>query len=99
VERLAHSELGSRASASVAGDGIPPNAELAVAEGSAQPEPHLAGGGCCALHPAQGGAESTESAESSGIPKHALLNALGGLFLVVGHSRNFLLCRKTACLH
>ena len=99
VERLAHSDLGPDAGASVAGDAIPANAKLAVAEGSAQPEPHVAGGGCCPLHPAQGGAGGTEAADSGGIATHALLNALGGLFLVVGHSRNFLLCRKTACLH
>ena len=29
----------------------------------------------------------------------ALLNSLGGLFLVVGHARNFLLCRRHKCDH
>ncbi|TVP81278.1 MAG: MerC domain-containing protein [Puniceicoccaceae bacterium] len=59
--------------------------------------PHATGGGCCALHPLNG--EAGASDQPVGISEHALLNALGGLFLVVGHSRNFLLCRKTPCQH
>jgi len=70
------------------------------AESSSQPQ--MAGGGCCALHPAQ--SVSTEvdnvtSLEVSGIHWHAMINTLGGLFLVLGHTRNFVLCRKSDCSH
>ena len=101
VERVAHGEPDPRIGAAVEGDAVPANAELAAAEGSAAPEPHVADGGCCALHPPQAvaGSDGTQVAESSGIATHALLNAFGGLFLVLGHSRNFLLCRRTACQH
>ena len=97
MERLAHSESDSGRRAAVGGDADPANAELAAAEDSAAQEPHIAGGGCCALHPAQASSKYTQVADSSGIATHALLNAFGGLFLVLGHSRNFLLCRRTAC--
>jgi len=69
---------------------------------SQESSPHVAGGGCCALHPAQpisthaGHATTTKSAS---IHWHALLNTLGGLFLVGGHTRNFMLCRKSNCSH
>lgn len=67
---------------------------------SSATEPHVAGGGCCALHPAASDSAGVQSAAPvGGITRHALLNALGGLFLVVGHSRNFVLCRKSACRH
>ncbi len=63
---------------------------------------HAAGGGCCPLHPAKG-ASSEESdevkAKSSSFPGYVLLNMLGGLTLAAGHTRNFLLCRKSKCSH
>lgn len=70
--------------------------------GSLESTAHLAGGGCCALHPAQPGTGETgevSAMEVAPIHWHALLNTLGGLFLVVGHTRNFLLCRRSKCTH
>lgn len=95
AERIAHDDSVAGFAGKAEGE---PALSSTEANSSFTPEPHVAGGGCCARHPAQGGAGG-EATESSGIAPHALLNALGGLFLVVGHSRNFLLCRKTACQH
>jgi len=70
--------------------------------GSAESAPHVAGGGCCALHPAQSSSEEAGDADpmrAASIHWYAILNTLGGLFLVVGHTRNFLLCRKSNCSH
>lgn len=70
--------------------------------GSLESAPHVAGGGCCALHPAQptsAGASDPAPMKAASIHWHTLLNTLGGLFLVVGHTRNFLLCRKSKCTH
>jgi len=39
------------------------------------------------------------SFDSPGIGWLPLLNTLGGVFLVAGHARNFLLCRKSRCSH
>ncbi len=63
---------------------------------------HVAEGGCCDLHPAQ--SESAEGGEEATagpiwLSWHALLNTLGGCFLVAGHARNFALCRKDDCSH
>lgn len=59
-------------------------------------------GGCCSLHPL----EPRSSASGDGplssavlLSWPALLNTLGGCFLVAGHVRNFLLCRKDDCSH
>ncbi len=64
---------------------------------------HLAGGGCCALHPAKSSSSNPDDgdmpAHAGSIPWHAALNTLGGLFLVAGHMRNFLLCRRDNCSH
>lgn len=38
-------------------------------------------------------------AKTASLSWHALLNTLGGIFLVAGHVRNFLLCRKDSCSH
>lgn len=65
---------------------------------SLESSPHLAAGGCCALHSAQptnGETGEVSSMEAAPIHWHALLNTLGGVFLVVGHTRNFLLCRRS----
>ncbi|MBC2607834.1 MerC domain-containing protein [Pelagicoccus albus] len=65
--------------------------------GGSSDETHAAGGGCCELHPA---AEEGDSlATVLPLTWHALLNTLGGCFLVAGHVRNFLLCRKNDCSH
>ena len=61
-----------------------------------------AAGGCCELHPPhseveEGGADATRGAEL--LTWHAFLNTLGGCFLVAGHARNFVLCRKSDCCH
>lgn len=61
---------------------------------------HVAGGGCCPLHPADGAStEESDAMESTAtsFPGYVLLNMLGGLTLAVGHVRNFLLCRKYNC--
>jgi hypothetical protein len=94
AERLAHRDLVLGAVAP-AEEGI----ALVNAQSAASAGEHVAGGGCCALHPRQSESAGTGAAGFGGIAPHALLNALGGLFLVVGHSRNFLLCRKTVCHH
>lgn len=63
---------------------------------------HLAGGGCCVLHPAQADPSENENGalrKTDWVSWHALLNTLGGCFLVAGHTRNFLLCRKDNCSH
>ncbi len=72
-------------------------AEVAAGGGSdSQPGGEAAGGGCCALHPAEGSGADDASAFPA-VPWHAGLNTLGGFFLVMGHTRNFLLCRRSDC--
>jgi hypothetical protein len=68
---------------------------LAASSGS---EGHLAEGGCCPLHPVVE-AEGEISMATAAVSWHTLLNVMGGFILVLGHSRNFLLCRKAACTH
>jgi hypothetical protein len=99
AERLAYRESMLGAAAFEEGGLVSADVQSAVSEGSLAAEAHVVGGGCCALHPKQGEVVGAESAGLGAIAPHALLNALGGLFLVVGHTRNFLLCRKTACHH
>ena len=63
---------------------------------------HVAGGGCCPLHPAEGAStedSDTVKTKSASFPGYVLLNMLGGFTLAVGHTRNFLLCRKSNCSH
>ena len=63
---------------------------------------HAAGGGCCPLHPAEGASTEESDAvkdKSASFPAYVLLNMLGGLTLAAGHTRNFLLCRKSNCSH
>ncbi len=63
---------------------------------------HAAGGGCCPLHPAKGASSEESDAvkdKSASFPGYVLLNMLGGLTLAAGHTRNFLLCRKSNCSH
>ena len=63
---------------------------------------HVAGGGCCPLHPAEGASTEDSDAvktKSASFPGYVLLNMLGGFTLAVGHTRNFLLCRKSNCSH
>jgi len=62
----------------------------------------VAGGGCCELHPVQADCSlNGKGALSATVPLTlpTLLNTLGGCFLVVGHARNFLICRKSDCSH
>ncbi len=63
--------------------------------------PGAIAGGCCALHP--NGSSSAEHPTgfslSALLAPHALFNTLGGCFLVFGHTRNFLLCRRDKCAH
>ncbi len=99
VERLAYGQAVRGLGVPAEGDFDSAVAVFAAAEDLAATEPHVAAGGCCALHPAQSESSIGQGASPGGLASHALLNALGGLFLVVGHSRNFLLCRKTACHH
>ena len=63
---------------------------------------HTAGGGCCPLHPAKGASTKDSDAvktKSASFPGYVLLNMLGGFTLAAGHTRNFLLCRKSNCSH
>ena len=97
VEGLEHGSKGEalafHGSESQAGLGMP-----AETRGSSDSTGHAAGGGCCALHPAQ--SESSERGHGpSWLTWHTLLNTLGGCFLVAGHTRNFVLCRKADCMH
>ena len=72
-------------------------AEVAAGGGSDnQSGVHAAGGGCCALHPVEGSGADDASALPA-VPWHVGLNTLGGFFLVMGHTRNFLLCRRSDC--
>jgi hypothetical protein len=60
-------------------------------EAGAVPEGHSAAGGCCALHPG-------DTQVAAGFPGGlAWLNVAGGLCLVLAHSRNFVLCRRSSC--
>lgn len=51
---------------------------------------------CCSVGEISEG-ESTASLAFSFLSTEALLNLAGGLFLVVGHIRNFRLCRASRC--
>ncbi|MEM9445110.1 MAG: MerC domain-containing protein [Verrucomicrobiota bacterium] len=55
---------------------------------------------CASCHVCSGPANQM-SAETifkdNAISLHALINTLGGAFLVTGHGRNFWLCRKVSC--
>ena len=59
--------------------------------------------GCTGCSACSGPAEQTTTgADAKGflgntVPYYALVNTLGGLFLVAGHGRNFWLCRKAEC--
>ncbi len=74
--------------------------ESMAANESSQATNDQAAGCCSADHCA-------ETSSASGLsPSHStcmrwlpILNTLGGLFLVAGHTRNFLLCRKSKCSH
>jgi hypothetical protein len=64
--------------------------------------PRVAAGGCCELHMVHlEASDRMEGAESNAgfMSWHALLNTLGGCFIVAGHTRNFLLCRASDCSH
>jgi len=53
--------------------------------------------GFCAL--SSDAASDSPSPAKSGLPWPILLNTLGGMFLVAGHTRNFFLCRRSKCAH
>lgn len=77
-------------------------APVEVATASTEEATHASCGGCCsAPSPPTGEGDSAALAgyALSGFTWHALLNSLGGLLLVIGHSRNFILCRKAGCVH
>lgn len=97
AERMAHSELHAHTTA-VHSQTDAQNESENLADPS--PQPVVAGGGCCPLHPPQPADGEKGSDESAaGVHWHAVLNTFGGLFLVVGHTRNFMLCRKHSCQH
>ncbi|WP_425499902.1 MerC domain-containing protein [Cerasicoccus maritimus] len=50
----------------------------------------------CALPSSASNELPAEHSELAWLP---IMNTLGGLFLVAGHSRNFLLCRRSKCAH
>jgi len=101
-ERMVHAQAEGQAPVPLAA-GAPagPASDGSVADPAATAG-HAAEGGCCALHPREGGGAASEAsgvAEASTVRWPAWLNAVGGMFLVVGHSRNFLLCRRGRCEH
>lgn len=53
------------------------------------------GASCCAAPASMADAGSAFASFSS----NQLINVMGGLFLVIGHFRNFRLCRKDRCSH
>jgi hypothetical protein len=76
-------------------------AEVVVGPGTELAAPDTVVGGCCALHPINSGSDEHQAAFSlSGLlAPHALFNTLGGFFLILGHTRNFMLCRRDKCSH
>jgi len=97
-ERAGHARTGGMSPdrmESLASAGVVSGARSSVA---LPPDGHASAGGCCSLHPAETG-EPTVAKKASPARWHALLNAFGGMFLVAGQSRNFLLCRRDRCEH
>jgi hypothetical protein len=92
IERMAHGENDLQDSLII----NQPEANFESASTGVESHAH---GGCCALHPASGGVGETHGAAIFAISWYTLPNVLGGLLLVLGHSRNFILCRRTACSH
>ena len=80
----------------------PPSGEMVLGS-AAKPDGQTAAAvGCCAGHPvcSDGAGQTVAGFEWSGMPgPHALLNLLGGAFLILGHTRNFVLCRREQCSH
>jgi hypothetical protein len=98
-ERVAYANAvdGQRMADGDAIGSVMPDVE-ALADGAG----HLAVGGCCALHPLSSAASISGEADALGasvLPWHLVMNVLGGLLLASGHTRNFLLCRKSSCSH
>jgi hypothetical protein len=58
-------------------------------------------GGCAACCPPESASKTAIATAGFGTlwTDQALLNSLGGLLLVMGHTRNFLLCRRHKCDH
>lgn len=100
AERIEHAQVDAGIHTHLSGSTSNPAESPAEHDGN---HTHLAEGGCCALHPAKastaGGEDAATPTHAASVPWHALLNTLGGLFLVAGHTRNFLLCRKDNCSH
>jgi hypothetical protein len=101
-ERMVHAQAEEQGPVPLA-PGAPagPTSDASAAD-SAATTGHAAEGGCCALHPSEGGGATSEAsgaAEASTVRWPAWLNAVGGFFLVLGHARNFLLCRRGRCEH
>jgi len=59
---------------------------------------HVGCASCCPVEPTDDTAVASAGLGSI-FTGHALLNSLGGLFLVIGHTRNFWLCRRHQCDH
>jgi len=76
-------------------------AQMVAGPDTASGSPHTAVGGCCALHPIDSGSAEHQAgfSLSAMLAPHALLNTLGGFFLILGHTRNFMLCRQKQCTH
>jgi hypothetical protein len=76
-------------------------AQVAAGLGAESEAPGTVADGCCALHPIDSGSDAHQAGFSlSGLlAPHALFNTLGGFFLIVGHTRNFILCRRDQCSH
>ncbi len=73
-------------------------AETGMAHDSAAHDEAASCAACCAVTPAEG-ATVASAGFGSIFTGEALLNALGGLLLVMGHFLNFMLCRHHKCDH
>jgi hypothetical protein len=76
-------------------------AQLVGGPGAVSASPGAVVGGCCALHPIDSSNAEIQAGFSLSVllAPHALLNTLGGFFLILGHTRNFVLCRRDKCAH
>ncbi len=81
------------------GAATPPEAAEAEATHLAQAHGEAAGCAACCPVDATDSATIASAGPASLWTGEALLNSLGGLFLVIGHARNFWLCRRHRCDH
>jgi hypothetical protein len=73
--------------------------DINIADNSAVPHETAGCVACCAIEQGNDSTLSSAGTSASIWTGEALLNSLGGLFLVMGHARNFLLCRRHKCDH